>query len=71
MLCCSLDGSVVFGNPRTEQHIIVAGCSQASVRSMEALATTPAKLALGLADVLFSKEELSTSLVTKKRIETC
>lgn len=55
-----------MGNPRTDHHIIISGYSQASVRSVEALATTPAKLALGLADVLFTKDELSTSLVTKK-----
>ena len=30
------------------------------------MASTPAKLALGLADILFTREELASSLVTKK-----
>ena len=55
-----------MGNPRTDKHIVIPGYSQTSVRALEALSTTAAKLALGLTDILFTKDELSSSLVTVK-----
>ena len=62
MHCYSTAGSVLLGNPHTEQHII-PGYSHTSVRALEA---SPDQLALGLADTLFTKDELSSSLVTEK-----
>ncbi len=55
-----------MGNPRTDKHIVITGYSQTSVRALEALSTTANKLALGLTDILFTKDELSSSLVTVK-----
>jgi hypothetical protein len=55
-----------LGNPRTDKHIVITGYSQTSVRALEALSTTANKLALGLTDILFTKDELSSSLVTVK-----
>ena len=57
---------MILGNPRTAEHIVIPGYSQTSVRALEALSTSPDKLALGLVDILFSKDELSSSLVTVK-----
>ena len=62
----SIAGSIVLGNPCTDKHIVIPGYSQTSVRALEALSTTAAKLALGLTDILFTKDELSSSLVTVK-----
>ena len=66
MFCCSIAGSVLLGNPRSDQQIIIPGYSHTSVRALEASSTTPDQLALGLADILFTKDELSSSLVTQK-----
>ena len=44
----------------------VPGCSHTTVRALEASSTTLDELALGLADILFTKDELSSSLVTQK-----
>ena len=66
MFCCSIAGSVLLGNPRSDQQIIIPGYSHTSVRALYASSTTPDQLALGLADILFTKDELSSSLVTHK-----
>lgn len=54
---------VLLGNPRSEQHIVIPGYS---VRVLKASSTTPDQLALELADILFTKDELSSSLVMQK-----
>ena len=66
MFYCSVAGSVLLGNLRSDQQIVIPGCSHTTVRALEASSTTPDELALGLADILFTKDELSSSLVTQK-----
>ena len=62
----SVAGSVLLGNPRSDHQIVIPGCSHMTVKALEASSTTPDELALGLADILFTKDELSSSLVTQK-----
>ena len=53
-----------MGDPKC-QHMVISGFSQRDVRAAEAVSCDADKLALNLLDIFFTKDVLSTSLVTK------
>lgn len=60
---CNIGGAIL-GDPKG-QHMVISGFSQRDVRAAEALSCDADKLALNLLDIFFTKDVLSTSLVTK------